>query len=49
MIKYKVLAKQIDNNYVEVGIIEGETKRELAFKLNRFCHIYNLRVNEIKL
>ena len=49
MIKYKVLVKGIDESFTEVGTIEGNNKRDLALKLNKFCHIYNIDINTVKL
>ena len=49
MIKYKVLVKGIDESFTEVGTIEGNNKRDLALKLNKLCHIYNIDINTVKL
>lgn len=49
MIKYKVLVKQIDDSFTEIGTIEGMNKRELALKLNKLCHAHNIEIGKIKL
>ena len=48
MIKYKVWVLN-NNEKTDFGIIEGNSKRDLALKLNKLRHKYNIEIENIKL
>ena len=48
MIKYKVWVLN-NNEKTDFGIIERNSKRDLALKLNKLRHKYNIEIENIKL
>lgn len=49
MIKYRVWEIINDDDKLDFGIIEGNNKLDLAIKLNKLRHKYNLELGKIKL
>jgi len=49
MIKYKVLVKQVDNSFTEIGTVEGRNKIEMGLALHKLCRKYNIETKNVKL
>lgn len=49
MIKYRVWEIISDTKKLNFGIIEGNNKVDIAIKLNKLKHKYNLELGKIKL
>ena len=49
MIRYIVWEKLSTGEKKNIGIIKGNTKRDLAFDLNKLRHIYGIELTDIEL